>query len=63
MRRIRGFLIVQLLTVAPVLAQPGNVLPGSYNVVWGTQSSNSSESMPCGGGSIRLNVWVRKTNC
>ncbi|NMA73014.1 MAG: hypothetical protein GX963_02390 [Bacteroidales bacterium] len=30
----------------------------SYNVVWDTQSSNSSESMPCGGGDIGLNVWV-----
>ena len=58
MRPIRNFLIVQLLTVAPALAQPGSVLPGSYDVVWGTQSHNSSESMPCGGGSIGLNVWV-----
>lgn len=30
----------------------------SYNVVWTTQSRNSSESMPCGGGDIGLNVWV-----
>ncbi|MBZ0299967.1 MAG: DUF5703 domain-containing protein [Anaerolineae bacterium] len=29
-----------------------------YNVVWGSQSLNSSESMPCGGGDIGLNVWV-----
>ncbi len=29
-----------------------------YNVVWETQSKNSSESMPCGGGNIGLNVWV-----
>lgn len=29
-----------------------------YNVVWSTQSQNSSESMPCGGGDIGLNVWV-----
>lgn len=29
-----------------------------YNVVWSTQSKNSSESMPCGGGDIGLNVWV-----
>lgn len=28
------------------------------NVVWTTQSKNSSESMPCGGGSIGLNVWT-----
>ena len=30
----------------------------TYNVVWNTQSQNSSESMPCGGGDIGLNVWV-----
>jgi len=30
----------------------------TYNVVWDNQSVNSSESMPCGGGDIGLNVWV-----
>jgi hypothetical protein len=29
-----------------------------YNVVWTSQSKNSGESMPCGGGDIGLNVWV-----
>lgn len=29
-----------------------------YNLVWKTQSKNSSESMPCGGGDIGLNVWA-----
>lgn len=29
-----------------------------YNITWNTQSQNSSESMPCGGGDIGLNVWV-----
>lgn len=28
------------------------------NVVWHTPSLNSSESMPCGGGDIGMNVWV-----
>lgn len=32
----------------------------SYNVVWNSQSNNSSESMPCGGGDIGLNVWTEK---
>ncbi len=32
----------------------------AQNVVWTTQSKNSSESMPCGGGDIGLNVWVEK---
>jgi len=29
-----------------------------YNVVWDTQSKNSSESMPLAGGDIACNVWV-----
>lgn len=29
-----------------------------YNIVWKTPSKNSSESMPCGGGEIGLNIWV-----
>ncbi|AOW08280.1 DUF5703 domain-containing protein [Flavobacterium gilvum] len=32
----------------------------NYNQVWTTQSANSSESMPLGGGDIGLNVWVEK---
>lgn len=28
------------------------------NLVWNTQSRNASESMPCGGGDIGMNVWV-----
>lgn len=28
------------------------------NVIWNTPSRNSSESMPCGGGDIGMNVWV-----
>lgn len=32
--------------------------PDQYNVVWSSQSKNSSESMPCGGHDIGLNVWV-----
>jgi len=30
----------------------------AYNPYWTTQSKNSSESMPCGGGDIGMNVWV-----
>lgn len=33
-------------------------VPECYNVCWTSQSENSSESMPLGGGSIGLNVWV-----
>src|SRR5205809_3095172 len=31
---------------------------GAYNIIWTSQSKNSSESMPCGGGDIGMNVWV-----
>ncbi len=34
--------------------------PGQYNLKWTSQSRNSGESMPCGGGDIGLNVWVEK---
>ncbi len=30
----------------------------NYNVVWNSQSKNPSESMPCGGGDIGMNVWM-----
>ena len=29
-----------------------------YNITWNSQSKNASESMPCGGGDIGMNVWV-----
>ena len=32
----------------------------NYNVVWTSQSKDASESMPCGGGDIGMNVWVEK---
>ncbi|RYG09624.1 MAG: hypothetical protein EOO07_23550, partial [Chitinophagaceae bacterium] len=32
----------------------------SDNVIWTSQSNNSSESMPVGGGDIGLNLWVEK---
>ncbi|TDD97810.1 DUF5703 domain-containing protein [Flavobacterium cellulosilyticum] len=32
----------------------------NYNPIWNTQSNNSSESMPLGGGDIGANVWVEK---
>ncbi|TGV04204.1 DUF5703 domain-containing protein [Flavivirga rizhaonensis] len=33
-------------------------LPKNYDVAWNSQSKNSSESMPLGGGDVGLNVWV-----
>ena len=42
------------LSVASVLAT--DYVPKDY--VWTTQSRNSSESMPCGGHDIGMNIWV-----
>lgn len=44
-------LLTLLLVVSPVYS-----FPDDYT--WNTQSKNSSESMPCGGGDIGMNVWV-----
>lgn len=56
-------LIAGLLTavMTMVLSRPATAqIPvlDDYTVRWTTQSKNSSESMPCGGGDIGLNVWV-----
>src|SRR5690625_3680606 len=32
----------------------------NYDITWDSQSKNSGASMPCGGGSVGLNVWVEK---
>jgi len=45
--------ILFVLTCIQLQAQTG-----SYNIVWNSQSKNASESMPCGGGDIGMNVWV-----
>lgn len=37
-----------------------SMFPAQYDLIWNKQSENSSESMPCGGGDIGLNVWVEK---
>ena len=46
---------IYLLALDLALLQAQQV---DYNVVWNTQSKNASESMPCGGGDIGMNVWV-----
>jgi Domain of unknown function (DUF5703) len=48
-------LLLLCFTVVTVMAQ----IPAAYNVVWNSQSKNASESMPCGGGDIGMNVWVQ----
>ncbi len=34
------------------------MFPDQYNITWTTPSKDASESMPCGGGDVGLNVWV-----
>ncbi len=46
-----------LLTVVTIARLAAKDI-GDYDVSWTTQSRNSSESMPCGGRDIGLNVWV-----
>lgn len=46
------FFIVALKAQSPV------ELLQTYDASWNTPSINSSQSMPCGGGDVGLNVWV-----
>lgn len=50
MKRI-SILLFFLSAVLCVSAQPADY-------VWTTPSRDASESMPCGGGDIGMNVWV-----
>jgi hypothetical protein len=50
-------IIIGCLLMAYQLMAKGDELE-SCNITWTSQSRNSSESMPCGGGDIGLNVWV-----
>ncbi|MEO6231071.1 MAG: DUF5703 domain-containing protein [Ferruginibacter sp.] len=34
------------------------IATGNYNITWNEPGKNASESMPCGGGDIGMNVWV-----
>ncbi|GLB09961.1 hypothetical protein AtubIFM57258_005895 [Aspergillus tubingensis] len=40
----------------------GIILPTQYDTIWDTQSSNSADSMPMGGGSVGLNVWAESAH-
>lgn len=52
------FLLICLLLLKQNYAQ--QVELDQMNPIWKTQSKNASESMPCGGGDIGLNVWVEQ---
>lgn len=59
MNTFYGRLVGLLFLVATVnILSAQTVQLDQYNVVWKSQSKNSGESMPCGGGDIGLNVWV-----
>lgn len=51
----KSFIVSILLLTCAVLSAKDYV-PADY--VWTTQSKNSSESMPCGGHDVGMNVWV-----
>lgn len=51
---------VFFLLISTLLAKAQIPVLENYNQIWTTQSNNSSESMPLGGGDIGLNVWVEK---
>lgn len=48
--------IVILISSTPALFAQDEL--NQCNIVWNSQSKNSGESMPCGGGDVGLNVWV-----
>ena len=48
--------LFSLLASVAIHAQPAAL--EDYSITWTTPSTNASESMPCGGGDIGLNVWV-----
>ncbi|MEO8405655.1 MAG: DUF5703 domain-containing protein, partial [Chitinophagaceae bacterium] len=54
MKYILAFCLI--LSIAATNAQQSEIR--NCNIVWNTQSKNSSESMPCGAGDIGMNVWV-----
>ena len=51
----RALSLLSALVLSAML-HAADYVPHDY--VWTTQSKNSSESMPCGGHDIGMNVWV-----
>lgn len=49
-------ILLSILLVLSTLTQGADYIPKDY--VWTSPSKNSSESMPCGGHDIGMNVWV-----
>lgn len=53
MKRLYLIILIMTVGVSALWSQHANV-------VWNTPSRNSSESMPCGGGDIGMNIWVEE---
>lgn len=58
MRKLAFMLGLICLCLQMAMSQPAELKQN--NLVWTSQSRNSGESMPCGGGDVGLNVWVEK---
>ena len=52
--------IIYIFFFFTLLVKAQTPVLNNYNQIWTTQSNNSSESMPLGGGDIGLNVWIEK---
>ena len=52
--------MIKLLIAILLLFGWSSVDAQPADFVWTSPSKNSSESMPCGGGSIGMNVWVEQ---
>ena len=57
---MRNKLLLFFLLLSGVSATAQDI--SRYNVVWNSQSPNSSASMPLGGGDIGCNVWVENND-
>lgn len=53
---MKSFILLIFITTVVSLSAQQTV--SNYDITWNTQSKNASESMPCGGGDIGMNVWV-----
>ncbi len=51
------FYILLFLSILSAVYLSAQSIP-DHNIIWNTQSTNSRQSMPCGGGDIGLNVWT-----
>ncbi|MGE4586789.1 MAG: DUF5703 domain-containing protein [Mangrovibacterium sp.] len=57
---MKELLLLMLVAASTTIIQAQDI--SQYNVVWNSQSKNSSESMPLGGGDIGCNVWVENND-